>query len=342
MAGQHGAIASTATTQQSFLAQIVDVPGAALGEVADPVHIVEMTITKGACHLMVIALDARTDGPTIHCANHSQFTATPTARHPTIIDHLRHRTRPSRQAVVNETSLMNRACFGAGPHHYGAAMARLAMFPLGSVLLPTGVLPLHVFEPRYRQMINDCLASDAPEFGVVLIARGSEVGGDDVRLPIGTVARIIEVNQFDDGRSAVVAVGVRRCEVIDWLPDNPYPIAEVVDLFDSEPQPELQDLHDANVTLLRRVLALRAELGEPGPPATVELDEDATLAGYQAAVLSPIGDSDSYRLLAAPDSLTRAQLLHDLLADERATCALRLAELSTDGPESWPTPDLDD
>jgi uncharacterized protein len=211
------------------------------------------------------------------------------------------------------------------------------MFPLGSVLLPTGVLPLHVFEPRYRQMINDCLASEAPEFGVVLIARGSEVGGEDVRLPIGTVARIIEVNQFDDGRSALVTVGVRRIEVIDWLPDDPYPIAEVVDLFDSEPPLELNALHDANVILLRRVLALRAELGEPAAPATVELDSDPVLGGYQAAVLSPIGEVD-YRLLSAPDAMTRASLLHDLLAEERAICALRLAELNTDGPEQWPTP----
>jgi uncharacterized protein len=221
-------------------------------------------------------------------------------------------------------------------------MTRLAMFPLGSVLMPTGVLPLHVFEPRYRQMISDCLASDTPEFGVVLIARGSEVGGDDVRLPIGTVARIVEVSQFDDGRSAVVAVGVRRFEVIDWLPDNPYPLAEVVNLFDSEPPDELGAVHEANVTLLRRVLALRAELGEPSAPATVELDDDPTLAGYQAAVLAPIGEADSYRLLAAPDALTRARLLHDLLAEERATCALRLAELSTGGPETWATPTDDD
>jgi Lon protease-like protein len=68
-------------------------------------------------------------------------------------------------------------------------MAALPMFPLGTVLLPGGVMPLHVFEPRYRQMIKDCMASDA-EFGVTLIERGSEVGGGDVRSEVGTVARI--------------------------------------------------------------------------------------------------------------------------------------------------------
>ena len=64
-----------------------------------------------------------------------------------------------------------------------AAMAVLPMFPLGTVLLPGGVLPLHVFEPRYRQLVIDCLADDTgePEFGVTMIERGSEVGGGDQR-----------------------------------------------------------------------------------------------------------------------------------------------------------------
>ena len=55
------------------------------------------------------------------------------------------------------------------------------MFPLGTVLFPTLILPLHVFEPRYRALVENCLAAPQPEFGVVLIERGSEVGGDDVR-----------------------------------------------------------------------------------------------------------------------------------------------------------------
>ena len=59
-------------------------------------------------------------------------------------------------------------------------MGELAMFPLQAVLLPGMVLPLHVFEPRYRALMDHCLAGDR-EFGVALIERGSEVGGDDVR-----------------------------------------------------------------------------------------------------------------------------------------------------------------
>ena len=102
------------------------------------------------------------------------------------------------------------------------------MFPLGTVLLPSLLLPLHVFEPRYRTLVDDCVAGDG-EFGVVLIERGSEVGGGDVRTDVGTVARILEVERFDDGRFAVAAVGTRRIRVERWLDDDPYPRAEVHD-----------------------------------------------------------------------------------------------------------------
>src|SRR3954447_12098654 len=105
-------------------------------------------------------------------------------------------------------------------------MPVLPMFPLGSVLLPSVFLPLHVFEPRYRALTEHCLAGER-EFGVVLIERGSEVGGGDVRSPVGTVARILEAVQFDDGRWALGVVGTRRVRVTAWLDDDPYPRAEV-------------------------------------------------------------------------------------------------------------------
>ena len=92
-------------------------------------------------------------------------------------------------------------------------MAVMPMFPLGSVLLPNGVLSLHVFEPRYRALVTDCVAAEHHEFGVVLIDRGSEVGGGDVRRQVGTVARMVQVAEVDDGRFAVIAVGVARIRV---------------------------------------------------------------------------------------------------------------------------------
>jgi Lon protease-like protein len=94
------------------------------------------------------------------------------------------------------------------------------MFPLGVVLFPGMALPLHIFEARYREMIQDCLRH-GQEFGVVLIERGSEVGGGDQRSDVGTVAHITEAAQLPDGRWALLAVGTRRIRVQTWLPDDP-------------------------------------------------------------------------------------------------------------------------
>jgi hypothetical protein len=116
----------------------------------------------------------------------------------------------------------------------------MPMFPLGAVLVPSAGLPLHVFEPRYRALVRDCLAGDH-EFGVVLIERGSEVGGEDVRTLVGTVARIVQSRELPDGRWAIAAVGVRRVRVMAWLPDAPYPLAEVADWPDPEPSPTHAD-----------------------------------------------------------------------------------------------------
>ena len=117
----------------------------------------------------------------------------------------------------------------------------MPMFPLGSVLVPSAGLPLHVFEPRYRALVQDCLAGDR-EFGVVLIERGSEVGGDDVRIDVGTVARIVEAAELPDGRWAVVAVGVRRIRVRHGgCRTTRIPIAEVEDWPDPAPGPDHGD-----------------------------------------------------------------------------------------------------
>ena len=83
---------------------------------------------------------------------------------------------------------------------------RLPMFPLGGVLLPGEALPLHVFEPRYRRLVHDVLAAPTPDFGVVLIERGSEVGGGDVRFGAGCLARVVRSQELPDGRWALVSL----------------------------------------------------------------------------------------------------------------------------------------
>jgi Lon protease-like protein len=185
----------------------------------------------------------------------------------------------------------------------------LPMFPLGTVLFPTMVLPLHVFEPRYRALVDDCEAGDG-EFGVVLIERGSEVGGGDVRTDVGTVARILQVEHFPDGRSALAAVGTRRIRVEQWLDDDPYPRAEVVDWEDTSTPVLALDEVDQR---FRRALALAAELGEAAAPLDVELAKDPVLATFQIGALAPLGPVDRQAVLATDSADDRAVLLADLL-----------------------------
>lgn len=191
------------------------------------------------------------------------------------------------------------------------------MFPLGHVLLPGEILPLHVFEPRYRQLVIDCVEADDHEFGVVLIERGSEVGGGDQRSTVGTVARMAQVASIDDGtRFAVVAVGVRRIRVNAWLPDDPYPLADVHDWPDDERIDEgFTDLLTRVARRARAACALARELGDPvGDPST-EISDDPVLASYQLVSLAPLATLDSFRLLRAAGPNERLIELDTMLDD---------------------------
>jgi len=197
------------------------------------------------------------------------------------------------------------------------------MFPLGTVLFPHGVLPLHVFEPRYRRLTERCLADDTV-FGVVLIERGSEVGGGDLRFHVGTTARIVQAARVDDGRWVVVAVGEQRVRVTRWLPDDPYPQAEVEELADDDGAAAAALVPDIG-RALQRMLALRAELGEPGRGVDLALADDPVRASYQACALASLGPLDAQQLLEVNDTTERLTRLDALLSDETAVLELRLA-----------------
>jgi len=197
------------------------------------------------------------------------------------------------------------------------------MFPLGTVLFPSIFLPLHVFEPRYRVMVRRCV-DEQLDFGVVLIERGSEVGGNDVRTSAGTIAHIVEATDLDDGRWVIGAVGLRRVRVREWLEDDPYPRADV-ETWDDEPDGDASALYGTVRSRLRRVLALAAELGDPAVDATVALSDDPVLGSYQASAVAPVGPADQQRLLLAPGPVARLGLLDSVLADEQSYLERRLA-----------------
>lgn len=177
------------------------------------------------------------------------------------------------------------------------------MFPLGSPIVPYAGIPLHVFEERYRRLMADCMAGDR-RFGIVMIERGSEVGGGDVRSAVGTLVEIAEAEQLDDGRWILIAVGMSRLRVAEWLPDEPYPRAVVEILEEAGPAVPGGRRHDLE-RACRRIAALRAELGDPAPPLDLELSPDPVAAGYQAAALAGLAALDLQRLLEIDDPEAR-------------------------------------
>lgn len=184
------------------------------------------------------------------------------------------------------------------------------MFPLSTVLFPGGLLPLRVFEFRYRAMIEDCLAGSR-SFGVVLITRGHEVGGGDVRSDVGTLAAIERISTLPDGRSALLTRGTRRFRVSTWLADDPYPNAIVEWLAEQAPGQEPATFEGA-LAAVRRARALLSELrnipaaAEPDPGLTLE--ERTWLLCDQA----PITPFDRQRLLECEAVAGRLELLTEL------------------------------
>jgi Lon protease-like protein len=102
----------------------------------------------------------------------------------------------------------------------------MPLFPLNTVLFPGMVLPLHIFEPRYREMINTCV-DEQRQFGVVLIEQGVEAGGPARPHTIGTAARISRVEHLPDGRMDITVVGTHRFQVLELDTRKPYLVGTV-------------------------------------------------------------------------------------------------------------------
>jgi Lon protease-like protein len=186
----------------------------------------------------------------------------------------------------------------------------LPVFPLGSVLVPTQLLPLHIFEPRYRFLMETITEPGAPgEIGVVLIERGSEVGGGDIRVETGTVAHLIEADPLPDGRWVAVFAGSHRFKVHEWLPEDPFPAANVEEIPDREWDPRWLALLGQAESTVRQALTMAAELGESQARATFTLSTDPSVAAWQLCAVSPLGPFDRQRLLEADSHEERLTML---------------------------------
>jgi Lon protease-like protein len=172
------------------------------------------------------------------------------------------------------------------------------MFPLGSVLMPAMPLPLRIFEPRYLKLLGDLVAAENPEFGVVLIERGQEVGGGEKRMSLGTIASVTDIGTSEEFYG-LESVGSKRFRVNAWLPDDPYPIADIDFLPDLIWDDTLMPSRVHLETKVRQLLAFASEFGDLQYSADVELSDDPMQACWQLAGVLPIGQLDQLDLLAS-------------------------------------------
>ncbi|MEN9966971.1 MAG: hypothetical protein RL036_204 [Actinomycetota bacterium] len=175
-------------------------------------------------------------------------------------------------------------------------MPVIPMFPLGSILLPAMPLSLRIFEERYLKLLGDLIIEDEPEFGVVLIERGAEIGGGDKRLEIGTLASVTDIGTLDQFYG-IESVGAQRFRVNAWLPDNPYPMADVDFLPDLIWDDSLMPSRVHLETKVRNLLAFASEFGDLQYGPDTELSDDPMDACWQLAGVLPVGPLDQFDLL---------------------------------------------
>ncbi len=196
----------------------------------------------------------------------------------------------------------------------------IALFPLGTVLVPGLVLPLHVFEPRYRQLLHDLGEHGDPDdrfFGVVAIRQGSEVGpvtGQALH-EVGTTAVLRQVDWHADGRADVVTSGRDRFRLLAAVAGAPYQQAEVEWL----PEP----VGDGAADLVPRVVAAldryRRVLGGTGEAP--DLPADPQVLSYAVAAAMALDQPDRQSLLECPDAESRLRAELALLRRESALLA---------------------
>ena len=116
----------------------------------------------------------------------------------------------------------------------------LPLFPLSTVLFPNATIPLHIFEERYKLMLQHCLESDS-RFGVILIKSGIEVGGPVEPFSIGTIAHITKIDKVESDRMYISVTGERRFRIKNLNQYTPY-MSAVVDIIydeeDKDPEPD--------------------------------------------------------------------------------------------------------
>lgn len=219
-------------------------------------------------------------------------------------------------------------------------LRELPLFPLNTVLFPGMPLYLHIFEPRYKLMIAQCIRDQQP-FGVVLIKSGQEVGPGAEIHEIGTAALVTKVRHLGGGQMNIAAVGQSRFRIVSTHERNPYLTGMVEDFPlatippDQDDQPDLAPLVKGVVPLVRRYLSIFAKVGEVEFKIE-QLPHDPVTLAFLAAVILNVPNPDKQALLDVPDLTTLLRIERAMLAREVRI----LQHLIENGPRWRDDPDV--
>ncbi|HUL02498.1 MAG TPA: LON peptidase substrate-binding domain-containing protein [Gemmatimonadales bacterium] len=191
----------------------------------------------------------------------------------------------------------------------------LPLFPLPVVLFPGASQALHVFEPRYRQLLVDCLEDDQ-RFGIAYVPPVDDPAAAAVPVPgdVGCVAVIRSANRFPDGRANILTEGERRFVLLDWVAsDRSYRVAQVEE-FDDEVDPvEAGQLATDVRRAFGQFARLRASLTDPSVDVPLQLPADPTVLSFHVAATLELDVADQLGLLNQRSTAGRLRQLLGLL-----------------------------
>jgi uncharacterized protein len=197
-----------------------------------------------------------------------------------------------------------------------AVPEEIPLFPLNTVLFPGMPLPLHIFEPRYREMIGVCSSEDRP-FGVVLIREGMEVGEPAQPFEVGTLAKIVAVDQLQDGRMNIVTVGTTRFHLLGYSAEKkPYIVGDVEPLADEPAEQEAARALSQEVgPIVQRYVALTQAAAEQ-ELTPLQLPSDPEEVSYLVGAVLRIRNRERQRLLEMQSTLQRLTREREILDRE--------------------------
>lgn len=185
----------------------------------------------------------------------------------------------------------------------------LPLFPLGTVLYPGGQLPLRIFEPRYLDMVRECARKDSP-FGVCLILEGNEVGAPAVPAAVGTLARITDFHNREDGLLGIVIEGGLRFRVARTRVRSDGLVRGDAELWPEEAAQPVPVEFALLQSILERLVETMAPQWRHAPR---ERYDDAGWLGFRLSELLPLHPDEQQRMLELTDPLRRLAELRDIL-----------------------------